>query len=173
MKVAKQIPWIMEPLGKDHDRAAFTCEEDSLTRYIKDQASQDARRFAAAPFVAVTSGEKTVLGYYTLSSATLELSAVPEALAKKMPRYPLVPATLLGRLARDVNLAGTGLGEFLLMDALNRAYIQSREIASTAVLVDAISTKAAAFYRHFDFLEFADRRDRLFLPMATIARLFS
>ncbi|AGK56304.1 N-acetyltransferase GCN5 [Hyphomicrobium denitrificans 1NES1] len=165
--------WVIEPLRKDHDRAAFTCEENSLAQYIKTQASQDARRFTAAPFVAVTDGGKTVLGYYTLSSTTLELTAVPENIAKKLPRYPTLPATLLGRLARDQSVAGKGLGEFLLMDSLHRAYVQSKEIASAAVLVDAISHKAATFYRHFDFLEFADNPNRLFLPMPKIAKLFA
>lgn len=165
--------WMIEPLGRYHDRAAFSCEEDSLTRYLKEQASQDAKRHVAAPFVAVTEDDpKTVLGYYTLSATNVELKDVPDTLARKLPRYPLVPATLLGRLARDQMYKGKGLGEFLLLDAIHRAVLHSSDIASAAIIVDAINAKAVSFYKHFNFMMLADRPDKLFLPMATATELF-
>ncbi|MBN8911046.1 MAG: GNAT family N-acetyltransferase [Rhizobiales bacterium] len=172
MAAKSQTSWLIEPLGK-HDRAAFSCEEPSLTHYLKEQASQDAKRHIAAPFVAVTVNDrKTVLGYYTLSATNVELRDIPESHAKKLPRYPLVPATLLGRLARDESMKGKGLGEFLLLDAIHRAVVQSKQIASAAIVVDAISDAAARFYRHFNFIVLADRKDRLFLPMGTAEKLF-
>jgi predicted GNAT family N-acyltransferase len=83
-----------------------------------------------------------------------------------------VPATLLGRLAIDQEQQGMGLGEFLLMDALRRAHEQSSQIAAAVVIVEAIDESAHCFYRHFDFIVFPDRPDRLFLPMHDIAALF-
>lgn len=172
MTAKSQASWLIEPLGK-HDRAAFSCEEPSLTRYLLEQASQDAKRHVAAPFVAVTEADrKTVLGYYTLSATNVELRDIPESQAKKLPRYPLVPATLLGRLARDASMKGKGLGEFLLVDAIHRAVVQSEQIASAAIIVDAISDEAVSFYRHFNFVVLADRKDRLFLPMGAAIKLF-
>ncbi|MGQ0457779.1 MAG: GNAT family N-acetyltransferase [Hyphomicrobium sp.] len=172
MAKLQNTSWPIEPLGK-HDRAVFLCEEESLTRYLKEQASQDAKRRVAAPFVAVTEDDrKTVVGYYTLSATNVELKDVPDNLARQLPRYPLVPATLLGRLARDQSLKGMGLGEFLLLDAIHRAVAHSTEIASAAIIVDAINAKAVSFYKHFNFMTLADRPDRLFLPMATAAKLF-
>jgi GNAT superfamily N-acetyltransferase len=163
----------IEPLGKKHDRAAFSCGKEQLDRYLRQQASQDARRHVAAPFVAVSEeSPKTILGYYTLSAFAVELGSLPEAVANRLPHYPLVPATLLGRLAVDRMHKGRGLGEFLLMDALHRAHAQSAQIASAALVVDAMDDEAHRFYRHFDFIAFPERQDRLFLPMATIGKLF-
>jgi GNAT superfamily N-acetyltransferase len=153
--------------------AAFSCGNEALDRYIKQQASQDARRHVAAPFVAVVKeGDSAILGYYTLSAFAVELGALPENTARKLPHYPLVPATLLGRLAIDQQHQGRGLGEFLLMDALQRAHEQSAKIAAAAVVVEAIDESARRFYRHLDFIQFSERRDRLFLPMRDIAALF-
>lgn len=163
----------IEPLSKKHDRAAFSCGTEKLDRYFRDQASQDARRHIAATFVAVHEESETiVLGYYTLSAFAVELGSLPEAMANRLPHYPLVPATLLGRLAVDQTHKGRGLGEFLLTDALHRAYEQSAQIASAAVVVEAMNNEAHRFYLYFGFIPFPERHDRLFLPMATIGKLF-
>jgi hypothetical protein len=124
-----------EPLGK-HDRAVFSCGNDLLDNYLKKQASQDVRKSASAVYVATRDG-KTILGYYTLSQYSVSLDDIPEQIAKKFPKYRIVPATLLGRLARHNSEIGTGLGELLLMDALFRALQISRQAASAAVVLDA------------------------------------
>jgi len=165
--------WLIEPLGREHDRTAFFCGKAVLDNYLKRQAGQDARRHVAAPFVLVEREDgQTVLGYYTLSAFSVHPGDLPEETAKKLPHYPAVPATLLGRLAVDQTCRGQGAGEFLLMDALYRAYEQSVEIVAAAIVVDAIDDDAWRFYRHFDFIPFPARRDRLFLPMRTVAALF-
>lgn len=166
--------WLIEPLGRHHNCAAFSCGRDVLDHYLKRQAGQDARRHVAAPFVLVERDEGiTVLGYYTLSAFSVNLGDLPEETAKKLPHYPAVPSTLLGRLAVDQRCRGQGAGEFLLMDALYRACQQSSEIAAAAFVVDAMDEEAWRFYRYFDFIPFPERRDRLFLPMNTVAALFS
>jgi GNAT superfamily N-acetyltransferase len=164
---------LVEPLGKQHDRASFSCGNPALDEYLKQRARQDARRYVAAPFVLVPGpGEKTIHGYYTLSSFAVDLSDLPQDTARKLPSYPNVPVTLLGRLAVDQRHARQGLGEFLLMDALHRSLIQSSQIAAVAVVVDAIDARAIRFYKHFNFMPFPDRPGRLFLPMQTITTLF-
>lgn len=169
----RQLSWLVEPLGKHHDRAAFSCGNEILDRYLKELARQDARRLVAAAFVLVDeSVPKTILGYYTLSSFAIGLTDLPAAVVRKLPAYPNVPVTLLGRLAVDRRYKGQGLGEFLLMDALRRAWVQSSQIAAVAVVVDAIDEQAVRFYRHFDFIPLPERANRLFLPMKTIAALF-
>jgi GNAT superfamily N-acetyltransferase len=168
-----RLSWLVEPLAKKHDRVAFSCGNETLDRYLKEIATQDARRLVAAPFVAVAAtAPKTILGYYTLSSFAVGLSDLPPEVARKLPSYPNVPATLLGRLAVDRSHRGQGLGEFLLIDALHRAYVQSAQIAAFAVIVDAIDEAAERFYKHFHFIPFPERHSRLFLPMKTIAALF-
>ncbi len=164
---------LVEPLGKQHGRGAFSCGNPALDQYLKERARQDARRYVAAPFGLVAGpGEKTTLGYYTLSSFAIDLSDLPSETARKLPSHPNVPVTLLGRLAVDKGHAGQGLGEFLLMDALHRSLTQSSQIAAVAVVVDAIDDSAVRFYKHFNFMPFPERPARLFLPMQTVAALF-
>jgi GNAT superfamily N-acetyltransferase len=125
------------------------------------------------PFVLVSErGGASILGYYTLSSYGVDLGELPADVARKLPRYPLIPATLLGRLAVDRRYEGQGIGEFLLMDALHRALVLSAEIAAAAVVVEAIDAGAMKFYRHFGFVAFPLIANRLFLPMKAISGLF-
>nr|WP_244430643.1 GNAT family N-acetyltransferase [Methylocystis sp. ATCC 49242] len=106
-----------EVLGVQHDRSGFESGVEPLDRYFRTQAGQDARKKLAAPFVLLLEGGN-LAGYYTLSSTALKLPELPETLAPKLPRYPLVPATLLGRLAIDRRHQGKGYRRFLLADAL-------------------------------------------------------
>jgi len=164
--------WIIEPLGKGHDRAAFSCGVSVLDDYLQRRASQDAKRRVAAPFMLVAAGSEAVCGYYTLSQMAVEIEDLPRDTAKKLPKYPMIPVTLLGRLAIDLRFRGQGLGEFLLMDALRRSWTLSREIAAMAVLVDAKDEAAALFYESYEFRRLPGQHDRLFLPMAELNRLF-
>jgi predicted GNAT family N-acyltransferase len=162
----------VERLGKQHDRSEFACGVEPLDRYLKEQAGQDARRRVAVPFVLCESKSSTVLGYYTLAALSVDVGLWPADVAKKLPRYPLVPVTLLGRLAIDARLRGAGAGGQLLLDALRRALEASREVASVAVVVDAMNDDAASSYRYYGFVRFTDQVNRLFLPMKTIEQLF-
>jgi predicted GNAT family N-acyltransferase len=162
---------VIEPLGPKHDRVAFSCGVEALDAYLHKQAAQDLKKRAAVPFV-ITPDGKTIAGYYTLSQYAVQLDAIPPEVAKKLPRYPLVPATLLGRLAVSTAFRGQGLGEMLLMDALHRALRHSREMASAGVVVDAKDAAAFAFYKKYGFLELPKVERRLFLPMGTIEELF-
>jgi len=162
----------VEALGKQHNRSGFSCGAEPLDRYLREQAGQDARKRVAAPFVLCEGKSNAVLGYYTLSALSVDIGAWPEDVARKLPRYPVVPATLLGRLAVDGRLRGKGMGEYLLMDALRRALIASRQVAAVAVIVDA-KDASVAVYRRYGFILFADEPNRLFLPMGTIEALFA
>jgi GNAT superfamily N-acetyltransferase len=150
------------------------CGNAGPDRYLQEQASQDARRRVAAPFVLVRKVDrKTTVGYYTLSTLGVNLQDLPEDVIKKLPAYPVVPVTLLARLAVDQRYQHPGLGEFLLVDALQRSFTQSTQIAAMAVVVDAIDEQAVRFYRHFEFVPFPDKPSRLFLPIKTVADLFT
>ncbi len=168
----KQTDYRVEALAKRHDRSGFSCGVEPLDRYLREQAGQDARKRVAAPFVLCEGQSNVVRGYYTLSALSIDVGAWPEDVVRKLPRYPVVPATLLGRLAIDKSLRGKGMGEHLLMNALHRALVTSREVASVAVIVDAKDDNAVAFYRRYEFIPFAAQANRLFLPMGTIEQLF-
>ena len=123
----------------------------------------------AAPFVFVLQ-DGAIGGYYTLSATGVKLTEFPVDITRKLPRYPLVPATLLGRLAVDQNYQGRGYGRYLLADALFRA-VRS-EIASFAIIVDAKDEAARRFYERESFLPFPDQPLRLFRAMTDIAKLY-
>lgn len=159
-------------LDASHDRTRFACEEESLTNYLKTQVSQDLKRKVAVCFVKTDVGNR-VIGYYTLASESLGRDIIPEAYRNQVPTSYNAPVILLGRLARDSSAKGTGLGEELLLDALERAYTLSMvSIGAMAVVVDPINAKAIQFYEKYGFITLPDS-GRMFLPMKVIQKLFT
>jgi GNAT superfamily N-acetyltransferase len=161
----------LESLAKQHDRAAFSCGVQSLDHYLKTQASQDMRRKANAVFVMVGAEAPTqIVGYFTLCAHTLSQNSVPEAVRKHIPRYPLVSATLIGRLAVDKGHQGRGVGAALLARALRMACENTSVVGSSMIVVDAKDERAACFYEAHGFIRLVDSM-RLILPMQTMASL--
>jgi len=161
----------VEPLGPRRDRNGFTCGIDSLDRYLRTQASQDVRRKANGVFILVEPAKpQTVLGYYTLCATGLPPGDVPAAAREHVPRYPLVSATLVGRLAVSEARQGEGLGAMLLADAVRRAYASASTVGSSMLVVDAINERAAAFYEGNGFVRLPDSM-RLVLPMHVIEKM--
>lgn len=157
-------------LAAPHARKGFHCGVEPLDRYLREQVTQDVRRRVCACFVALDEAGR-VAGYYTLASASVSLAALPQSLARKLPRYPAVPAVRVGRLAVDTAFRGYGLGGALLADALTR--VLRAEIAAWALLVNAKDDTASAFYRHHGFIALADMPHTLFLPVATAQALLA
>ena len=160
----------VEPLGKHHNRAAFSCGVEALDAYLQQHARRNVEQRIAAVFVLVDIENNRLIGYYSLSSGSVDLQGFPENLKKKLPRYP-VPIVLLGRLAIDVGYQKQHLGEALLVDALKRAFDHSHHVGAMAVVVDAKGDQARAFYERYGFQRFVDDEYRLFIPMTTIAQL--
>ncbi len=159
---------VFEPLHARHDRLHFRCGEEALERYLRVQAGQDAVRHVASVIVAVDP-HGLLAGFYTLAMSAVKLTDVPEPAARKLPRYPLVPAVRLGRLAVATELQGQGLGGVLLADALSRAL--SNPVAWAVVAVDTKDERAAGFYRRFGFVALRDDPRHLFLWRGTIEKL--
>jgi predicted GNAT family N-acyltransferase len=152
-------------LDEQHDRGSFTCGVESLDRYLKTQAGQDVRRKANAVFVLSQVGEPArILGYYTLCAMAVSQGDVPKTARKHTPRYPLVSATLIGRLAVATEHQGRRLGALLLADALRRAFESADTVGSSMVVVDALDEAAAAFYAAHRFVRLPNSL-RLVLPM--------
>ena len=149
------------------DRSSFRCGSDALDEYFRHRVSQDVRRGVTTCFV-LLSGEDSVVGFYTLAATGLLLSDLPGTTAKKLPRYPLVPAVLMGRLAVDTRSAGRGFGGALLADALLR--VRRSEMAAYALVVDAKDDPAVAFYEHHGLIRLPGRRMTLSLPIPSICR---
>lgn len=157
----------IEALSPTHDRKSFASGSEPLDRYFREFATQDAKRRISNCFVALDAGG-TVAGYYTFAATSLPVTEIPDDQAKRLPRYPLLPAGLIGRLAVDQRFRGQGLGGALIFDAALRA--ARADSAIYALLVDAKDDTAAAFYQHLQFRSFASRPLTLFLPIATILK---
>lgn len=149
--------YAIEPLGS-HDRAAFTSGSEALDSYLRERALQDVKRRIASCFVAVAE-DGEVAGYYTIAVRGLVFGDLPPERARKLPRYPLIPAILLGRLAVATAHQGRRLGGALVADALARA--EASEIMAHAMVVEAKDASAARFYAHLGFEPFPDGPLRL------------
>ena len=159
----------IEPFGPQHDRPGFCCGNEALDLYFHERIRKEVEARVAAAYVMADGA--TVLGYYTLSAHSIERSTLPEAVVAKLklPRYPIPPVTLMGRLAVDRRYQGKGVGEVLLLDGMERSSVHSTQVASFAVIVDA-KEGAIEFYRRYGFLQLP-KGQRMFLPMVTIKGL--
>jgi len=160
----------IEPISKRHLRDEFSCGKPELDTYLQRFARQNDEKNIAKTFVSVDASDH-VLGYYSLSTASIGFTDLPEELRQSLPAYP-VPAARLARLAVDSRLKGQGLGAKLLIDALQRIVGASQEIAVKVILVDAMDEEARDFYKHFGFIELPDQDLKLFLPIETVKQLF-
>lgn len=158
-------PFRLALLDDSHDRSAFNSGTPALDNYFRERVTQDVRRRVATCFVALTDDQR-VAAYYTLASASVPLTDLPEATIKKLPRYRAVPTIRMGRLAVDQAFKGQGLGGAMLGDALTRA--ARAEIAAYALVVDAKDETAAKFYEHHGLIPLPGSPLTLFLPLATV-----
>ena len=157
-------PFRLEALASSHDRSTFASGEALLDRYFQTQATQDIRRRIANCFVAVEIVTGQVAAYYTIASARVSTPDLPPDEAKRLPRYPTMPAVRIGRLAVDLRYQGFGLGKALLADAALKAMTAAP--ASFALLVDAKDDQAMKFYQHHRFRQLGGLPRVLFLPLA-------
>ena len=161
-----------EVLNAEHDRRSFTSGNQDLDNYLQKQARQDREKGVAVPYVLVPVDNPTqIVGFYTLSSTGLLLRDMPPDVVKRLPRYPTVGATLLGRLAVSLAHRGTHRGEQLLIDALDRSLAASAQVGSIAVLVDAKDEDGVRFYTRYGFVRLPEQPLRLFIMMASIKQL--
>ncbi len=164
-------PFRIEVLTPQHNRKDFFCGDEALDRYFSERVTQDMRRRVTVCYVALETKTGYVAGYYTLSAADIPLNDVPEAMAKRLPRYPAIPVARLGRLAVDKKFQGHRLGGGLLWDALIRT--ARSEIAVFALVVDAKNDQAEAFYRHHGFISFGSIPRQMILPISQTLLLLS
>lgn len=159
----------IEILSSHHNRDAFNCGEESLNRYLKQQASQDMKRQLGITHIAVSIDDPSrIIGYYTLAMTSVAPGRMPE---KKIPDQMPLPAVLLGQLAVDISFKGHQIGEYLLMDALARSErVALSDLGAAAVVVDALPA-ALDFHSKYGFKQLADDDLHLYLSMKTIRKM--
>jgi GNAT superfamily N-acetyltransferase len=160
--------WIEAPLAKHHDRKTFDCGEPSLNEYLQRYARQNHTSGAAKAFIASPRDQASqVLGFYTLSPASLAYARTPSIVKRGLGRYE-VPVFRLGRLAVDLKMQGQGLGGQLLLAAGARCLAVSERVGGVALLIDAKSERAAGWYASYGAMPLDDAPLALVLPLATI-----
>jgi ribosomal protein S18 acetylase RimI-like enzyme len=160
----------IEALNSGHNRTGFSSGVEPLDRYFRELVTQDIKRRLSNCFVALDA-VGVVAGYYIFAAASLPLTELSADEKHRLPRYALLPAGLIGRLAVDQKYQGQQLGSALIMDAAARA--ARAESAIFALIVDAKNDSAITFYQRHGFRSFASRPASLFLPIATALQALS
>lgn len=158
----------VEPLGSQHDKSVFASDVPALDRYLREQAGQDMKRLVASCVVLIDEASEQIAGYYTLAATSILAEDISQDILRKLPRYPVLPAALMGRLAIDRAFQGRGLGSVLIADAAIR--ILRGDVKAFAIVVDAKDERAERFYLHQGFLPLAHRPRTLFLPLSTFGK---
>jgi len=164
--------WQIDPLTQAHSRGSFCCGKASLDKFIRELATQYARRDKGRTYVATLPPARAVLGYYTLAAGAVAFENLPSESGRKLPRHP-IPVVHLGRLAVDQTARGEGLGRFLLLDALNRCLRLAEQAGIFAVEVYALDEEARQFYLKYGFTSLADDLNHFYLPVRAVRKLFA
>ena len=160
--------WHEEAISKKHDRGAFDCGEPALNEFLQRHARRNHDLGGAKTFLAIGDAEhKTILGFYSLSPASVEYARTPEIVRRGLARYD-VPAFRLARLAVDRKVQGQGLGGQLLLAAGRRCLLAAAEVGGVALLIDAKNQKVAGWYASYGAVPLEDAPLSLLLPLTTI-----
>jgi GNAT superfamily N-acetyltransferase len=160
--------WREVPIGKQYDREVFDCGEDALNEFLRCHARKSHERGGSKTFLAVDETDgKTILGYYTLSPASVIYERTPKIIRRGLARYD-VPVFRLGRLAVDRNAQGQGLGSQLLLAAGRRCLSAAAEVGGVALLIDAKNERAAKWYASYGAVPLLDAPWSLLLFLRTI-----
>jgi GNAT superfamily N-acetyltransferase len=164
----KPLVWQEEAIGRRHDRSAFDCGDPALNLFLQRHARQSHERGGAKTFLAIDDVGGGILGFYSLSPASVEYARTPEILRRGLARHE-VPVYRLGRLAVHRSMQGQGLGGQLLMAAGRRCLRVAAEVGGVALLIDAKNAEVASWYAGFGAVPLVDEPLALVLPLRTIA----
>jgi len=141
-----------------------------LNNYLKQMANQQSNRDNTRTYILENEAcEEQIVGFYTLTMMSIDLSALPMALQKKHKNVS--SAGLIARLGVDTKYKQKGYGEWLLVDALKKLLNASDVVAFPFIVVDA-KEGASAFYEKFGFQRFKDEGNRLFISIETVRKSF-
>ncbi|SRR5579885_266022 len=169
--MSAQAIYEISKLNSAHNKKNFSSGSVPLDNYLKNQAAQDIKKNVSVTYALTSINSTEVIGYYTLSSISIDTSELSDEYMRKLPKYPMFPAILIGRLAVDLHHKGKNIGANLLIDALKRSLLISDQVGINAVIVDAKDDNAANFYRHFGFIKLPSNKLKLFLAINTIKAL--
>ena len=160
--------WHEEPISKRHNRATFDCGEATLNDFLQRYARKSHERGGAKTFLAISDRDnETILGYYSLSPASVAYARTPDLVRRGLARHE-IPAFRLARLAVDLKVQGQGLGGQLLLSAGKRCLLAAAHVGGVALLIDAMNARVAGWYQSYGALPLLDAPLCLLLPLRTV-----
>jgi GNAT superfamily N-acetyltransferase len=160
--------WHEEPIGKKHDRESFDCGDEVLNEFLRRYARKSHERGGAKTFLAIEdAGGKSILGFYSLSPASVDYARTPEIVRRGLARHD-VPGFRLARLAVDRRWQGQGIGGQLLLAAGRRCLLAGAEVGGVVLVIDAKNDRVAGWYASYGAAPMLDAPFTLLLPLATI-----
>lgn len=159
--------WHEEPISRSHDRSMFDCGDVALNQFLRLHARQSHEKGGAKTYLAIADEAETILGYYTLSPASVSYERTPEVITRGLARHE-VPVFRLGRLAVDVSTQGRGLGGQLLLAAGRRCLLVAMQAGGVALLIDAKNERVASWYESYGAVPLLDAPLSLLLSFKTI-----
>jgi GNAT superfamily N-acetyltransferase len=159
--------WHEEPIDKHHNRSAYDCGDEALNQFLHRHARQGHEKGGAKTYLAVSDSNARVLGYYSLSPASIAYERTPEVIKRGLARHD-VPVFRLGRLAVDLSVQRQGLGGQLLLAAGRRCLLVATQAGGVALLIDAKNKRVAEWYANYGAIPLLDAHLSLLLPFKTI-----
>ena len=160
--------WHEEPISKKHDREAFDCGEEALNEFLRRYARKSHELGGAKTFLAIDdAGNKSILGFYSLSPASVGYARAPEIARRGLARHD-VPGFRLARLAVDRRWQSRGIGGQLLLAAGRRCLDAAAEVGGVVMVIDAKNERVARWYASYGAVPLLDAPLSLLLPLATI-----
>jgi GNAT superfamily N-acetyltransferase len=162
------LAWHEEPIGKHHERDLFDCGNVALNDFLRRHARKSHAQGSAKTFLALDNADgKTILGYYSVSPASVADARAPSVITRGLARHD-VPVFRLARLAVRRSVQGQGLGGQLLLAAGRRCLLVAAQAGGVALLIDAKDDRAAQWYARYGALPLLDAPRSLLLPLETI-----
>lgn len=161
------LAWHEETISKKHDREAFDCGDEALNEFLRRYARKSHELGGAKTFLAVDDRDKTILGFYSLSPASVEYARTPDIVRRGLARHD-VPGFRLARLAVDRRVQGRGLGGQLLLAAGRRCLLAAAEVGGVVMVIDAKNERVAGWYANYGAVPLLDSPLSLALPLATV-----
>lgn len=159
--------WHEETVSKKHDRETFDCGDEALNEFLRRYARKSHERGGAKTFLAIEDAGDTILGFYSLSPASVDYARTPEILRRGLARHE-VPGFRLARLAVDRRFQGQGIGGQLLLAAGRRCLWAAAEVGGVVLVIDAKNKRVAGWYAGYGAVPLLDAPLTLLLPLATI-----
>ena len=162
------VPWHEEPISRKHDREAFDCGEEALNEFLRRYARKSHELGGAKTFLAIGDADnRTILGYYSLSPASVEYARTPEMVRRRLAHHD-VPGFRLACSAVDRKLQGRGMGGQLLLSAGRRCLLAAAEVGGVMLVIDAKNERVAEWYASYGAVPLLDAPLTLLLPLATL-----